>query len=151
MNQPLARLPDHARPQDRLRIRSEADVRAQRVIQPRPTALWVLLSLPLLGYFVWYWLTLRDCSRLVDDDSEPWFWMAMLFPGLILVIPYAAAQARVVARVEVASRSSLSSAGYLALCVGGFFLPALMPLVLQPRLNRAAQIDPAKLRATPLR
>jgi hypothetical protein len=145
MNQPLVR------PQDHLRIRPDTPVRGQRVIPPRSPVLWTLLSLPLLGYFVWYWLALRDCARLVDDDSEPWFWMAMLFPGLILVIPYAAAQARVVARVEVASRSSLSSAGYLALCVGGCLVPALMPLVLQPRLNRAAQIDPAKLRALPLR
>jgi hypothetical protein len=140
-----------ARPQDHLRIRSAAAVRPQRVIQPRSTLLWTVLSLPLLGYFVWYWLALRDCSRLVEDDSEPWFWMAMLFPGLILVIPYMAAQARVVARVELASRSSLSTVGYLALCVGGCLIPALMPLVLQPRLNQAAGTDPAKLRATPLR
>jgi hypothetical protein len=140
-----------ARPQDHLRIRSDAAVRTQRVIGPRSALLWTLLSLPLLGYFVWYWLALRDCARLVEDESEPWFWMAMLFPGLILVIPYAAAQARVVARVEVASRSSLSSVGYLALCVGGCLVPALMPLVLQPRLNRAAQVDPGRLRATPLR
>ena len=128
-----------------------APLREQRVIEPRSTLLWTVLSLPLLGYFVWYWRALRDCSRLLDDDSEPWFWLAMLFPGLILVIPYAAAQARVVARVEVASRVSLSSAGYLALCIGGFLIPALMPLVLQPRLNRAAQIDPVRLRATPMR
>ena len=140
-----------ARPQDHLRIRPEAAVRARRVIEPRSVALWTVLSLPLLGYFVWYWRALRDCSRLIDDDSDPWFWMAMLFPGLILVIPYVAAQARVVARVEVATRSSLSPLGYLALCVGGCVIPALMPLVLQPRLNKAAAIDPAKLRATPLR
>jgi hypothetical protein len=139
------------RPQDHLRIRPDGPAREHRVIEPRSTLLWTLLSLPLLGYFVWYWRALRDCSRLLDDDSEPWFWLAMLFPGLILVIPYAAAQARVVARVEVASRVSLSSAGYLALCVGGFLIPALMPLVLQPRLNRAAQIDPVRLRATPMR
>jgi hypothetical protein len=145
MTQPVAR------PQDHLRIRSDAAERAQRVIGPRSTVLWTVLSLPLLGYFVWYWLALRDCARLVDDDSEPWFWMAMLFPGLILVIPYAAAQARVVARVEVASRSSMSSVGYLALCVGGCLVPALMPLVLQPRLNHAARMEPAKLRATSLR
>jgi hypothetical protein len=145
MNQPLVR------PQDHLRIRPDAAVREHRVIQPRSIVLWTVLSLPLLGYFVWYWLALRDCSRLIDDDRAPWFWMAMLFPGLILVIPYVAAQARVVARVEVASRSSLSSAGYLALCVAGCVLPALMPLVLQPRLNHAARIDPARLRATPLR
>jgi len=145
MTQPLGR------PQDHLRIRPAAAAREQRVIEPRSTLLWTVLSLPLLGYFVWYWRALRDCSRLLDDDSEPWFWLAMVFPGLILVIPYAAAQARVVARVEVASRVSLSSAGYLALCIGGFLIPALMPLVLQPRLNRAAQIDPVKLRATPMR
>jgi hypothetical protein len=138
------------RPQDRLRLRDVADG-GQRVIEPRSTLLWTVLSLPLLGYFVWYWRALRDCSRLVDDDSEPWFWMAMLFPGMVLVIPYAAAQARVVARVEVASRASLSSAAYLGLCLGGFFIPALMPLVLQPRLNRAARVDPVKLRATPSR
>ena len=145
MNQPLVR------PQDHLRIRPGAAMREQRVIQPRNIVLWTVLSLPLLGYFVWYWLASRDCSRLIDDDSQPWFWMAMLFPGLILVIPYVAAQARVVARVEVASRSSLRSAGYIALCVGGCVIPALMPLVLQPRLNRAAGIDPARLRATPVR
>jgi hypothetical protein len=141
-----------ARPQDHLRIRPDAAAAGgPPVIEPRSVALWTVLSLPLLGYFVWYWLALRDCSRLVDDESEPWFWLAMLFPGLILVIPYAAAQARVVARVEVASRESLSSGAYLALCVGGFLIPALMPLVLQPRLNQAARIDPARLRATPLR
>src|ERR1700760_821271 len=140
-----------ARPQDHLRIRTDAAVREQGVIQPRSVALWTVLSLPLLGYFVWYWLAPRDCSRLVDDDSEPWFWLAMLFPGVILVIPYMAAQARVVARVEVATRSSLRPAAYLALCIGGFLIPALMPLVLQHRLNQAARIDPAKLRATPLR
>jgi hypothetical protein len=139
------------RPQDHLRIRPEGAVRGQRVIEPRSTLLWTVLSLPLLGYFVWYWRTLRDCSRLLDDDSEPWFWMAMLFPGVVLVIPYAAAQARVVARVEVASRLSLSSAAYLALCIVGFLIPAVMPLVLQPRLNQAAGIDPARLRATPMR
>jgi hypothetical protein len=143
--------PPVARPQDHLRIRLDGAVSRQRVIDPRSTLLWTVLSLPLLGYFVWYWLALRDCSRLIDDDSEPWFWLAMLFPGLILVIPYVAAQARVVARVEVASRQSLSSAAYLALCVGGVLIPALMPLVLQPRLNRAARIDPVKLRATPMR
>ena len=148
---PVEPRPTLARPQDQLRIRPGGAMREHRVIQPRSALLWTVLSLPLLGYFVWYWLALRDCSRLIDDDSLPWFWMAMLFPGLILVIPYVAAQARVVARVEVASRSSLSSVGYLALCVGGCVLPALMPLVLQPRLNQAARLDPARLRATPLR
>jgi hypothetical protein len=148
---PVEPTPTFARPQDHLRIRPGAAMDEHRLIQPRSVVLWTVLSLPLLGYFVWYWLALRDCSRLIDDDSQPWFWMAMLFPGLILVIPYVAAQARVVARVEVASRSSLSSAGYLALCVGGCVFPALMPLVLQPRLNRAARVDPARLRATPLR
>jgi hypothetical protein len=139
------------RPQDRLRVRSDVALRGDRVIEPRSTLLWTVLSLPLLGYFVWYWRALRDCSRLLDDDSEPWFWMAMLFPGMVLVIPYAMAQARVVARVEVASRASLSAGAYLGLCVVGFFIPALVPLVLQPRLNRAAGLDPVKLRATPMR
>lgn len=139
------------RPQDHLRIRSEAAVRPQRVIPPRSTVLWTVLSLPLLGYFVWYYRTHRACSRLLEDSSEPWFWMAMLFPGMVLVIPYAIAQAKVVARVEIASRDSLSTPAYLALCVGGFLIPALMPLVLQPRLNRAARMDPIRLRSLPLR
>jgi hypothetical protein len=139
------------RPQDHLRLRPDAAVRRERVIEPRSAALWTLLSLPLLGYFVWYYRAHRDCSRLLDDGLEPWFWMAMLFPGMMLVIPYAIAQARVVARVEVASRLSLSSAGYLALCVAGFLVPALMPAVLQPRLNRAARIDPVRLRGMPMR
>ena len=145
MTQPLER------PQDHLRLRDGATAGGQRVIEPRSTAMWALLSLPLLGYFVWYFRAQRDCSRLLDDGSEPWFWMAMLFPGMVLVVPYAIAQARLVARVEVASKRSLSAAAYLALCVGGFLLPALMPLVLQPRLNQAALIDPVALRRSPLR
>lgn len=139
------------RPQDHLRLRDGAVAGGQGVIEPHSTVLWTLLSLPLLGYFVWYFRAHRDCARLLDDDSEPWFWMAMLFPGMLLVIPYAIAQARVVARVEVATKVSLSTSVYLALCVGGFLIPALMPLVLQPRLNAAARIDPLQLRRMPVR
>jgi hypothetical protein len=139
------------RPQDHLRLRDGAAARGQGVINPHSAALWTVLSLPLLGYFVWYYRAYRDCSRLLDDSSDPWLWMAMLFPGMVLVVPYAIAQAKVVARVEIASKMSLSTAGYAALCVGGFLIPALMPLVLQPRLNRAARIDPAQLRRMPIR
>ena len=138
------------RPQDRLRLRDGAVDGGQGLIEPRSTALWTLLSLPLLGYFVWYYRVHRDCARLLDDDSEPWFWMVMLFPGMVLLIPYAIAQARVVARVEIASKVSMSTAAYIGLCVGGFLIPALMPLVLQPRLNRAARIDPLRLRRMPI-
>jgi hypothetical protein len=127
------------RPQDRLVLREDAVHPVERVIEPRSVALWTALSLPLIGYFVWYYRAHRDCSRLLDDESsDPWFWMAMLFPGMLLVIPYAVAQAKIVARVEIATRAPLPTAAYLALCAGGFLLPALMPLVLQARLNRAA-------------
>src|SRR5437763_16365597 len=121
------------RPQDHLRLRDGAVAGGQGVIEPHSTALWTLASLPLLGYFGWYFRARRDCARLLDEGTEPWFWMAMLFPGMVLVIPYAIAQARVVARVEIASKMSLSTGAYLGLCVGGFLIPALMPLVLQPR------------------
>jgi hypothetical protein len=143
--------PPPVRPQDHLRLRDDAVADDQVLIQPQSAALWTVLSLPLLGYFVWYFRATRDCSRLLDDRSQPWFWMAMLFPGMALVIPYLIAQARIVARVELASRESLSTALYLGLCVGGFLLPALMPLVLQPRLNRVARIDPEQRRAMPMR
>jgi hypothetical protein len=127
------------RPQDRLVLREDAVHPIERVIEPRSVALWTALSLPLIGYFVWYYRAHRDCSRLLDDEaSDPWFWMAMLFPGMLLLIPYAVAQAKIVARVEIATRAPFSTAAYLGLCVGGFLLPALMPLVLQARLNRAA-------------
>ncbi len=116
------------------------------LIEPRSVLLWTVLSLPLVGYFVWYYRALRDCARLLDDGSDPWFWMAMLFPGMLLVVPYAVAQARVVARVEVATRMPFGVVTYLALCAGGFFVPALLPLVLQTRLNRAARTNPADLR-----
>lgn len=139
------------RPQDHLRLRDGAVAGGQPVIERHSTVLWVLLSLPLLGYFVWYYRAQRDCARLLDDGSEPWFWMAMLFPGMVLLIPYAIAQARVVARVEVASKMSLSAPAYLSLCAAGFLVPALMPLVLQPRLNRASGIDPVELRRIRLR
>jgi hypothetical protein len=127
----------HARPQDRLVLREGAVHPADRPIAPHSVIVWTLLSLPLVGYFVWYHRAQRDCSRLIDDESSPWFWMAMLFPGMLLVVPYAAAQARVVARVELATRKPFSTPVYLGLCAGGFFAPALLTLVLQRRLNQA--------------
>jgi hypothetical protein len=135
-----------SRPQDRLVLREGAALPEERVIASRSVALWTVASLPLIGYFVWYYRALRDCERLLDDDSNPWFWMTMLFPGMILVVPYAIAQARLVARVEVATRMPLGTVAYLALCAAGFFLPALLPLVLQTRLNRAARMSPDALR-----
>lgn len=142
-------MPVSERPQDRLRLRPDASP-IQRETEPHSTVLWTILSLSLIGYFVWYFRAQRDCSRLLDRDSDPWLWMAMLFPGMLLVIPYAIAQARMVARVEIASRRPLPTAAYLALCVLGFVVPALLPLVLQPRLNSAAQIDPEVLRRMPI-
>jgi hypothetical protein len=125
------------RPQDRLVLREGAAHPGERLIQPHSVLLWTLLSLPLVGYFVWFHRALRDCSRLLDDDASPWFWMAMLFPGMLLIVPYAAAQARVVARVELATRRPFATAAYIGLCAGGFFAPALLTLVLQRRLNQA--------------
>ncbi len=135
-----------SRPQDRLILREGAARPEQRLIETHSVVLWTVLSLPLLGYLVWYYRALRDCARLLDDGSDPWFWMTMLFPGMLLVVPYAVAQARVVARVELATRSPLRTPAYLGLCVAGFFVPALLALVLQARLNRAAKISPAQLR-----
>jgi hypothetical protein len=122
----------------------------ERLIAPRSAALWTLLSLPLLGYFVWYFRAQLDCRRLLDDSSDLWLWMVMLFPGMFLVIPYAIAQARIVARVEVATRRPFHTAAFLALCVGGFVVPALLPLFLQQRLNHAARMRPAELRRLPI-
>ena len=126
----------NARPQDRLVLREGAAPPGGRLIEPHSVLVWTLLSLPLVGYFVWYHHALRDCSRLLDDGSDPWFWMAMLFPGMLLVVPYAAAQARVVARVELATQRPFGTVAYVGLCVGGFFVPALLTLVLQRRLNQ---------------
>ena len=85
------------RPQDRLRLRDDAPRPEVRLIEPRSVALWTLLSLPLVGYFFWYYFAHRDCSLLAEDDAtNPWFWLAMIFPGMVLVIPYAAAQAKIV-------------------------------------------------------
>ncbi len=134
------------RPQDRLALREGAAHPNERLIEPHSVLLWTILSLPVVGYLVWYHRAQRDCARLLGDESNPWFWMAMLFPGMLLLIPYAAAQARIVARVEVASRMRFSALAYLGLCAGGFFVPALLPLVLQGRLNRAARTSPAELR-----
>ncbi len=130
------------RPQDRLRLREDAPRPEERLIEPRSAALWTVLSLPLVGYFFWYYLAHRDCSQLAEDDAtNPWFWLAMIFPGMVLVIPYAAAQAKIVARVEIATRKPFSTAAYLGLCIGGFFIPAVLPLFLQPRLNEAGRVS----------
>lgn len=139
------------RPQDRLHLRQGAARPGERVIEPHSVILWTLASLPLIGYFVWYYRAHRDCSRLLDDSSDPWFWLVMLFPGMLLVIPYAVAQAKMAARVEVATRRPLPTAGYLVLCAFGFFVPALMPLALQPRLNQAARTDRTTLRRLAVR
>lgn len=142
--------PVSERPQDHLRLRPDAPPE-HRPIDPHSTVLWTILSLSLIGYFIWYFRATRECSRLLDRSSDPWMWMAMLFPGMLLVIPYAIAQARIVARVEVASRRPLPTVGYLAVCVVGFVIPALLPLVLQPRLNQAARMDVEKLRRMTIR
>lgn len=142
--------PVSERPQDHLRLRPDAPPE-HRPIDPHSTVLWTILSLSLIGYFIWYFRATRECSRLLDHSSDPWLWMAMLFPGMLLVIPYAIAQARIVARVEVASRRPLPTVGYLALCVVGFVIPALLPLVLQPRLNQAARMDVDELRRMRIR
>jgi hypothetical protein len=133
------------RPQDRLNVREGAARPADRIIDPHSVLLWTLASLPVVGYFVWYFRALQDCTRLIDDGSDPWFWMAVLFPGMFLIIPYAIAQARLVARVEIATRRPFAISAYLGLCVGGFFVPALLALVLQSRLNRAALMGSAEL------
>ena len=62
------------RPQDRLRLREGAALPVERVIEPHSVVLWTLVSLPVIGYFVWYFRALRDCTRLIDDGSDPWFW-----------------------------------------------------------------------------
>ena len=142
--------PVSERPQDHLRLRPDAPPE-HRLIDPHSTVLWTILSLSLIGYFFWYFRATRECSRLLDRSSDPWMWMAMLFPGMLLVIPYAIAQARIVARVEVASRRPLPTVGYLAVCVVGFVIPALLPLVLQPRLNQAARMDVEELRRMTIR
>lgn len=142
--------PAAQRPQDQLRLRAGAAPPREQAIQPHSTVLWTILSLSLLGYFFWYYRAQRECSRLLEDRSDPWFWMVMLFPGMLLLIPYAIAQARIVARVEIAARRPLPIVGYLALCVFGFVVPALLPLVLQPRLNQAARMDLQELRRMPI-
>ena len=131
-------------------LREGAVLPGERLIAPRSTALWVLLSLPVVGYFVWYYRAQCDCRRLLDDNSDPWLWMAMLFPGMLLLVPYAVAQARIVARVELAARMPFPTAVYTALCAAGFFVPALLPLVLQRRLNQAARMDPAQFLRLPI-
>jgi len=103
--------PPSERPQDQLRLRSGGAPPRERAIQPHSTALWTILSLSLLGYFFWYYRAQRECQRLLEDRSDPWLWMMMLFPGMLLVIPYAVAQARVVARVEIAAREHLTIIG----------------------------------------
>lgn len=140
-----------SRPQDRLVVRPGAAQPREQVIETHSVALWTLLSFPLVGYFFWYHRAQRDCSRLLEDNSDAWFWLTMVFPGMILAIPYAIAQARLIARVEVASRRPLPTPAYLALSIAGFLIPALLPLVLQPRLNQAARTDPTVLRRTPIR
>src|SRR5579863_2327729 len=134
-------------PQDRVVLRDGGAPVGERLIEPRSTVLWVLLSLPVLGYFLWYFLAQRDCRRLLDDASDPWFWMVMLFPGMVLIVPYAIAQARIAARVELATRRPLGALVYTALCATGFFIPAVLPLVLQRRLNEAALMAPDELRS----
>jgi hypothetical protein len=119
-------------------------------IEPRPVAFSVLVSLPIVGYFWWYWQATRDVARLLDEEIDPWLWLCMVFPGMLLLVPYVYAQVKLVSRVEIATREPLSERAYLLVCLGGVLLPALLPLILQPRLNRAAAADAEELRRRPL-
>jgi hypothetical protein len=138
------------RPQDSVRLVPGAEPDIAAAIAPRSVLFSTLVSLPIVGYFWWYWQATRDVGRLLDEDIDAWFWLCMVFPGILLVVPYVYAQVKLVARVEVATREPLSQALYVLTCVGGVLVPALLPLVLQPRLNRAAQIDADELRRRPL-
>lgn len=107
----------------------------------------VVISFSFLGYLWWYARAVRDCARLQSSEIAVWPWLAALFPGALLVLPYFYAQAKLVARVEIATARPLKLAAYLAVCAVGCLMPPLMPLVLQSRLNSAARRDPAELRS----
>jgi hypothetical protein len=139
-----------ARPQDSVRLVPGAEPDIVHAIEPRSVVVSVMVSLPIVGYFWWYWQATRDVARLLDEQIDPWFWLCMVFPGMLLFVPYVYAQVKLVARVEIATREPLSRPAYLLACLGGVVLPALLPLVLQPRLNRAAQADAEELRKRPL-
>lgn len=132
--------------QDRVVLSPRAPVRAGPARPARSVLASVLISVPLIGYFLWYYRATRDCEELLGEDLNPWQWLVMLFPGLVLLFPYGYAQAKLVARVELAAAEPLRAIAFVALCVGGFLLPALLPLVLQPRLNRALAADSMELR-----
>jgi hypothetical protein len=138
------------RPQDSVRLVPGAEADIFPAIAPRSVELSTLVSLPIVGYFWWYWHATRDVARLLDEEIDAWFWLCMVFPGLLLIVPYVYAQVKLVARVEVATREPLSQAAYVLTCLGGVLVPALLPLVLQPRLNRAAMVDADELRRRPL-
>lgn len=138
------------RPQDFVRFVPGAEPDVDSAIAPRSVVFSVLASLPVVGYFWWYWQATRDVAQLLDEDIDPWLWLCLVFPGLLLVVPYVYAQVKLVARVELATREPLSGAVYLLTCLGGVLFPAVLPLVLQPRLNRAAQVDAGELRRRPL-
>lgn len=135
------------RPQDTVRLVPGAEAEISSPIEPRSVPLSVLVSLPVVGYFYWYWHATRDSALLLDQEIEPWAWLCMVFPGMLLVLPFIYAQVKLVARVEAGTREPLGTATYLAVCLGGVLVPALLPLTLQPRLNRAAHTDVAELRA----
>jgi hypothetical protein len=139
-----------ARPQDTVRLVPGATADIVPAIAPRSVAFSTLVSLPIVGYFWWYWQATRDVARLLDEELDAWFWLCMVFPGMLLVVPYVYAQVKLVARVEVATREPLSQMAYLLTCLGGVIVPGLLPLVLQPRLNRAARVDAEELRRRPL-
>lgn len=139
-----------SRPQDTVRLVPGAEPDIDSPISPRSVPLSVLVSLPVVGYFYWYWRATRDCARLLDQDIDPWAWLCMVFPGMILVLPYLYAQGKLVARVEVATREPLGGAVYLTLVMAGVLVPAVLPLALQPRLNRAARTEIGALRARPV-
>lgn len=139
-----------SRPQDTVRLVPGAEPDVDSPIEPRSVPLSVLVSVPVVGYFYWYWHATRDCARLLDQDIDPWAWLCMIFPGMILVLPYFYAQGKLVARVEIATREPLGGPAFFTLLLAGVLVPALLPLTLQPRLNRAALTDIRELRAQPV-
>jgi hypothetical protein len=123
-------------PQDEVTLREP--LLSTPLIPRRSRALAVAVSLPLIGYTYWYYRATSDAHLLLGRRANPWPWVVMVFPGVLLVLPYAYAQAKLVARVEVATGRAFSSAAYVLLCLTGFVLPAVLAFVLQARLNEAA-------------
>jgi hypothetical protein len=83
-------------------------------VKRSPTGAWLLTVATLLVYFfVWYYKINDETRRYLRDDSiRPWHSVIVIFPGVLLVIPYFVSIYRTAERIRRVEERSGAQSGF---------------------------------------